>query len=117
MNDLTNEWLDGVQERNARAWAEIAGLCNGTRKWTMRVPVDSERDSDEVIAAALKDGEKAVGAIRRVVELLAEAETDSAPAYAPMWVGDVWRAIHGVEHGAPRRADEIARPDNAEEAS
>ena len=103
MSDLTRQWLDGVQERNAHAWAEIAGLCDGSRRWTMHVPVDEARDSDTVIAAALKDGEHAVDAIRRVVELLAEAEADSAPAYAPMWVGEVWRALHGVDHGAVTR--------------
>ena len=100
MDDLTRQWLDGVQERNARAWAEIAGLCDGSRRWTMRVPVDEVRDSDEVIAAALKDGERAVDAIRRVLTLLDEAEAESAPAYAPMWVGDVWSALHGADHGA-----------------
>ena len=41
-------YLDAVQARCDAAKAELFGLCNGSRKWTMRIPVD-ENDSDRVL--------------------------------------------------------------------
>ena len=63
--------LDEAAAKIQRAREEVFGLCSGKRKWTMRVPVDSERDSDFVICDAL-DVADALRA--RVSEL--EAERD-----------------------------------------
>lgn len=45
---------------------EIAGLCNGTRKWTMCVPVDRERDSDMVLSHALDIADNLLTALETV---------------------------------------------------
>lgn len=42
-----------------RADAELHSLCHGSRRWTMRIPAEPERDSDLVIGAALEAGRKA----------------------------------------------------------
>jgi hypothetical protein len=39
-----------------KAYKHVYDLCDGER-WTMRVPVDEERDSDCIIVAGLKYGE------------------------------------------------------------
>ena len=61
--------LDEAAAKIQRAREEVFGLCDGKRKWTMRVPVDRERDSDCVICDAL-DVADALRA--RVAELEAE---------------------------------------------
>jgi len=45
-------------EKIQRAREEVFGLCDGKRKWTMRVPVDRERDSDCVICEALDTADR-----------------------------------------------------------
>ena len=62
--------LDEAAAKIQRAREEVFGLCDGKRKWTMRVPVDRERDSDCVICDAL-DVADALRA--RVAELEAHA--------------------------------------------
>lgn len=46
---------DAIRARLHRAFDELHGLCDGSRKWTMRVPADETRDSDLVISASLED--------------------------------------------------------------
>jgi hypothetical protein len=55
-SDLTaiRERLPQIEARWRAARAELFGLCDGTRKFTMCVPVQST-DSDEVLSSALND--------------------------------------------------------------
>jgi hypothetical protein len=69
--------LARLDEAHAAAWDEVAGLCDGSRRWTMRVPVDEARDSDTVIATALTGGEKAAAALRAVLEICAAWEEEA----------------------------------------
>ena len=57
------------QELIERAFQKVHALCRGDEKWTMRVPVDEDRDSDTVICAGLKAGKEA---LTRIAELEAE---------------------------------------------
>lgn len=43
-----------VLEAIEKAQLHVFGLCDGTEKWTMRVPVDEGRDSDCIIMGALQ---------------------------------------------------------------
>jgi len=52
--DLT-PFLAAVRERLAKAKEEVFGLCDGSRKWTMCVPVQEQTDSDRVLMVALND--------------------------------------------------------------
>jgi hypothetical protein len=70
------EFLDRLEQAHAAAWDEVAGLCDGSRRWTMRVPVDEARDSDTVIATALTGGEKAAAALRAVLALADRLDED-----------------------------------------
>lgn len=42
-----------IRARVAAANAHVNDLCTGKARWTMRVPMDLERDSDVVIVSAL----------------------------------------------------------------
>jgi DNA repair exonuclease SbcCD ATPase subunit len=46
--------LEAIQARAERAHQEISGICDGSRRWTMRVPV-TEDDSDMVLSALVVD--------------------------------------------------------------
>ena len=80
--DLT-PFLAAVRERLAKAKEEVFGLCDGSRKWTMCVPVQEQTDSDRVLMVALNDlarllalaeaGQKMV-ALNDLARLLALAE-------------------------------------------
>lgn len=49
--------LAEVRARVERAHQEIGDICQGRRKWTMRIPADEATDTDLVLSAALKDAE------------------------------------------------------------
>jgi hypothetical protein len=41
--------VNDVLEKIEKAMGHVFELCDGTAKWTMRVPVDEDRDSDCII--------------------------------------------------------------------
>lgn len=47
--------LDAIKARLAAAQQHVDDLCTGKVRWTMRVPVDVERDSDTIISGSLAD--------------------------------------------------------------
>lgn len=51
---LTEAELKTIPERVAKARAEVIALANGSRRWRMCVPVQSD-DSDTVLMAAIDD--------------------------------------------------------------
>lgn len=74
-NELNAEALVEIRQRVDAAWEEVVGLANGSRKWTMCVPVQAT-DSDEVLAAPLGDIEKLLGRIDVLTALVRELETE-----------------------------------------
>jgi hypothetical protein len=52
--------VNDVLEKIEKAMGHVFELCDGTAKWTMRVPVDEDRDSDCIIMDALDSAEKAL---------------------------------------------------------
>jgi len=57
-----------VLEKIAKAEQHVFDLCEGRAKWTMRVPVDEEKDSDCIIMAALTAAREAIEPLNKVVE-------------------------------------------------
>ena len=49
--------LDAIE----KAEQHVIALCTGKEKWTMRVPVDEERDSDCLIMRALTKARETIG--------------------------------------------------------
>lgn len=68
--------LDKVQ----KAREELHGLCSGKRKFTMRVPVDRERDSDVLISDGLDVAEQAARLALTQSERIATLEAELAEA-------------------------------------
>ncbi len=53
MTTLTLTQIDELKAQVALANAEVNALCHGSRRWTMTVPAEPDRDSDLVIGRAL----------------------------------------------------------------
>lgn len=51
----TDHSTDAIRARYDTATAELSGLCDGSRRWTMRIPAEPARDSDLVLSDALED--------------------------------------------------------------
>lgn len=51
--------LDAIE----KAEKHVHDLCDGSKKWTMRVPVDPDRDSDIIICDALAKARKIIAAL------------------------------------------------------
>ncbi len=60
MTTLTLAQIDELTAQVAQADAEVNALCHGSRRWTMTVPAEPDRDSDLVIGRALNGVEKLV---------------------------------------------------------
>lgn len=54
-----------VLEKIEKAMNHVYDLCEGNAKWTMRVPVDEEKDSDCIIMDALASAEAEIKASRK----------------------------------------------------
>lgn len=87
-----------VQARYDTALAEVHGLCDGSRRWTMRVPVQRDRDSDLVISDALE----------AIPHLLAERDRLAAQIAAVRSIHREIR-IHDV-CGHPHALDDLGKP-------
>lgn len=88
------EWLTEAVNRRERAWDEVDALCQGTRRWTMRVPAEEDRDSDCVIVAALEDHRRLIAALRAALDV-----TDELARDAETYAGNADR-LKGVERSA-----------------
>ena len=60
------------------AMDEVDAICEGKRRWTMRVPAQEDRDSDLVIDRALIAAEKLAAEVETLRTQLAEARTENA---------------------------------------
>jgi hypothetical protein len=60
--------LDAIEKRIRRAHDKLRALCNGTERFTMRVPADESYDHDLIIGAALRDADKLLIAVRALLE-------------------------------------------------
>lgn len=60
--------LDAIEQRIKRAHEKVSALCHGDERWTMRVPADERYDHDLIIAAALRDADKLLVAVRALLE-------------------------------------------------
>jgi hypothetical protein len=76
VSEEIRELLDAADSAQSCAYDEVVRLCAGGR-WTMRVPVDQERDSDTVLVAALETVPKLTAALRAVLAL-ADADDERA---------------------------------------
>lgn len=74
MTDRTPLDLDAIRARADKAHEEISGLCNGSRRWTMRIPV-TEADSDMVLSDLVMDVDQLVAEVTTL-----RAELDAARA-------------------------------------
>ena len=58
---------------------ELFGLCDGTRKWRMSVPVQVNTDSDTVLGAAIDLAAQQTAALATAQARIAELEKENAP--------------------------------------
>jgi hypothetical protein len=61
--------LAAVLARAERAHREIADICEGRRRWTMRVPAQPDADSDLLLSASVADVEALAAVLARVDKL------------------------------------------------
>ncbi len=76
--------LDAIRARAKRSHAEIVGLCDGGRRWTMRVPAQSDRDSDLVLSATVSDVEALLAEVERLRARVHEAVDECQRRYGPV---------------------------------
>ncbi len=60
--------LDAIERRIKLAHDKVSALCNGSERWTMRIPADESYDHDLIIGAALRDADKLLLAVRSLLE-------------------------------------------------
>ena len=70
---MTPERLAELRQMLAAAHEELRQLCDGSKRWTMRVPPDLERDSDLVISRGLEVAESLLDAAERGARVEAAA--------------------------------------------
>lgn len=73
--------LDAIRARAERSHDEIVALCEGRRRWTMRVPAVEDRDSDLVLEATVTDVLALVEEVQRLrngIDRLRQATTELA---------------------------------------
>jgi len=64
--------LAEVRARVERAHQEIGDICQGRRRWTMRIPADEASDTDLILSAALKDAETLSAEVEKLRSELAQ---------------------------------------------
>lgn len=67
--------------RYNQAYGEVGELAEGTRKWTMHIPAEPERDSDLVISTALDRIPSLVAEVLRLRDDLAEMYSSAGADY------------------------------------
>lgn len=90
MSEVAREQKPDVLVLIEKAWEEVAGLCSGKRRWTMRVPAEEDRDSDLVIGGALDAAKDEIVRLREGIRILQDnfPKTIPAPIDRPSEVSD-----------------------------
>jgi hypothetical protein len=90
----------------------VSLLCNGTKTWTMHVPVDERNDPDVVIGQALRDADRAV-------EMLETVQVNGVEARAFRSLRELLQNHYDVEirtleclNGEMRVILKVAKPDS-----